>query len=110
MWISARDLARFGYLCLRKGNWDGSQILSKAWIDLARTPTDLRPTYGFMNWFLNTNRNLMPSAPEDHYYHGGAGANRVWVAPGLDLVVVFRWMSAAHYDGFVERVLSAVSD
>ena len=34
------------------------QILSEAWIDMATTPTAIRPTYGFMNWFLNTDRLL----------------------------------------------------
>ena len=108
MWISAYDLARFGHLSLREGQWKDRQLVSKEWIDLARTPTGLRPTYGFMNWFLNTNRELMPSAPESHFFHGGAGANRVWVAPELDTVVVLRWMSADHYDGFVKRILDAI--
>jgi len=75
---------------------------------MARTPTELRPTYGFMNWFLNTDRAQMPSAPESHYYHGGAGTNRIWVAPEEDMVVVSRWIDGAKYDGFVERVLAAV--
>ena len=109
MWISALDLARFGHLSLNRGVWDGQQILSDKWIEMAITPTVLRPSYGFMNWFLNTNRELMPSAPENHFYHGGAGANRVWVAPELDLVVVLRWMSPNYFDGFVKRVLAAVS-
>lgn len=108
MWISAHDLARFGHLSLRRGKWDGRRVIPEKWIDLATTPTDLRPTYGFMNWFLNTNRELMPSAPESNFYHGGAGANRVWVAPELDLVVVLRWVAADYFDGFVKRVLEAV--
>ena len=57
---------------------------------------------------LNTDRELFPSGPANHFYHGGAGANRVWVSPELDMVVVIRWMSADHFDGFVERVLAAV--
>ncbi|MBT4141124.1 MAG: serine hydrolase [Candidatus Latescibacteria bacterium] len=109
MWISALDLARFGHLSLNRGVWNGRQILSEDWVKMATTPTALRPTYGFMNWFLNTNRELMPSAPENHFFHGGAGTNRVWVAPELDLVVVLRWVSGDYYDGFVQRVLAAVS-
>jgi CubicO group peptidase (beta-lactamase class C family) len=108
MWISARDLARFGYLSLRQGKWKDQEILSEKWIDMATTPTALCPTYGFMNWFLNTDRQLMPSAPESHYYHGGAGANRVWIAPEQDLVVVLRWVAPEYFDGFVQRVLAAV--
>ncbi len=108
MWISARDHARFGHLTLRRGRWGDRQILSEKWIEMATTPTGLRPTYGFMNYFLNTDRELFPSAPANHFYHGGAGANRVWVAPELDMVVVIRWMGADPFDGFVERVLAAV--
>jgi CubicO group peptidase (beta-lactamase class C family) len=108
MWITARDLARLGYLTLRRGRWQDRQILSERWIEMATTPTAVQPTYGFMNYFLNTHRELFPSAPASHYYHAGMGANRVWVAPDLDLVVVLRWVAPEHFDGFVKRVLAAI--
>ncbi|HWP44227.1 MAG TPA: serine hydrolase, partial [Blastocatellia bacterium] len=54
MFISARDMARFGYLTLRRGRWKDKQILSEEWVRMALTPTTAQPTYGFMNWFLNT--------------------------------------------------------
>jgi CubicO group peptidase (beta-lactamase class C family) len=109
MWITARDLARLGYLTLRRGRWQDRQILSERWIEMATTPTAVQPTYGFMNYFLNTHRELFPSAPATHYYHSGMGANRVWVAPELDLVVVLRWVAPEHFDGFVKRVLGAIT-
>jgi CubicO group peptidase (beta-lactamase class C family) len=108
MWITARDLARLGYLTLRRGRWQDQQILSERWIGMATTPTAVHPTYGFMNYFLNTHRELFPSAPATHYYHAGMGANRVWVAPELDLVVVLRWVAPEHFDRFVKRVLRAI--
>ena len=58
MWITARDLARLGYLTLRRGRWQDQQILSERWIEMATTPTAVQPTYGFMNWFLNTDKKL----------------------------------------------------
>ena len=108
MWISARDLARFGYLTLRRGNWNGRQIVSDDWVKMATTPGELRPTYGFMNWTLNTDHELMPNAPENNYYHSGAGANRVWVDPEHDMVIVLRWVAPEHFNGFVDRVMAAV--
>lgn len=108
MWISARDQARFGYLCLRNGNWAGRQILSPRWIEMARTPTGLTSGFGFMNWTLNVDGSV-PSAPANSYYHAGAGANRIWVSPEHDLVVALRWVSGEHFDGFIERLLSAVA-
>ena len=108
MWISARDQARFGLLSLRRGEWNGEQLLSREWVDMATTPTPIQPTYGFMNWFLNTDRALMPSVPESSFYHLGAGANKIWVDPEHDLVVVLRWVASEHFDGFAKRVLAAV--
>jgi CubicO group peptidase (beta-lactamase class C family) len=31
--LSARDLARFGYLYLRRGNWNGTQIVPADWVE-----------------------------------------------------------------------------
>lgn len=108
MWISARDQARFGLLSLRCGRWKGEQLLSREWIRMATTPTDVQPTYGFMNWTLNTDRKSVPAAPEKSLYHSGAGVNRIWVAPDLDLVVVVRWLDGDYYNEFIDRILASV--
>ena len=54
MFISAWDLARFGYLFLNNGRWRDRQLVTEAWITMARTPGPANLTYGFMNWYLNT--------------------------------------------------------
>ncbi len=109
MFINAYDQARFGYLTLRRGHWKGLQILSEEWVDMALTPTEAQDTYGFMNWFLNTDKKRMPSAPENTFHHVGAGANIVYVDPGNDLVIVARWIeNMTAMDGLVGRVLRAI--
>ncbi|MBR9991069.1 MAG: serine hydrolase [Gemmatimonadetes bacterium] len=109
MFISARDMARFGLLTLRRGRWGDRQILSDHWITLATTPTAVQPTYGFMNYFLNTDRRPMPSAPAQAFYHLGAGNNVVYVDPVNDLVIVMRWISSLRAaDGVVQRVLDGI--
>ena len=35
VWVSAKNLARFGYLFLNRGNWNGKQLINTAWIDEA---------------------------------------------------------------------------
>src|SRR5437867_1470816 len=45
LWISTRDMARFGYLFLRHGNWKGKQIISPNWIKMATTPTTIGQDY-----------------------------------------------------------------
>lgn len=107
MFINAYDMARFGYLTLRKGRWKDRQLLSERWIEMACTPTPPQPTYGFMNYFLNTEKKLLPSAPEKAFYHLGNGANMVYVDPENDLVIVARWIKNNAMDGLVQRVLAA---
>ncbi len=108
MFISARDQARFGYLTLRNGNWNGEQILSEEWIKMARTPTEANNGYGFMNYFLNGDKEGLPSAPESAFWHLGAGTNMVYVDQENDLVIVARWINREAMDGIVKRVLAAM--
>jgi CubicO group peptidase (beta-lactamase class C family) len=108
MWINAYDQARFGLLTLRRGRWRDRQVLSDKWVTLALTPTAAEPTYGFMNWFLNTGRQRLPPAPERSFAHLGAGSNIVYVDPDHDLVIVARWIEDKAFAGVVEKVLSAI--
>jgi CubicO group peptidase (beta-lactamase class C family) len=108
MWISARDLARFGLMTLRRGKWKDRRILSEEWVKMALTSTPVQPTYGFMNWFLNTDRKLWPSAPASSFAHIGAGQNLVYVDPQHDLVIVLRWIDDRAADEFLKRILAAI--
>jgi len=108
MFISAMDMARFGLLTLHKGNWNGKQLISSSWFDLATTPTAANKEYGFMNYFLNTGKKLLPSAPEQVFVHIGNGTNMIYVDKEHDLVAVVRWIENSAMDGFVSRLLSAL--
>ena len=108
MFISARDQARFGYLTLRRGKWKDQQLLSDTWVRMALTPTPVQPTYGFMNWFVNTDRKFLPSAPATAFAHMGSGTNMVYVDPEHDLVIVARWIEREAIDELVRRVVAAV--
>ncbi len=109
MFISAWDQARFGLLTLRRGVWGGRRILSERWIQMALTPTPAEPGYGFMNWFLNTGRKRLPSAPESAFMHLGNGTNMIYVDAEHDLVIVARWIDNGAVDGLVSRVLAAIN-
>jgi CubicO group peptidase (beta-lactamase class C family) len=107
MFISARDLARLGLLAERNGKWSDKQILSEQWIEMARTPTKTRPTYGFMNWFLNTNKETMPEAPESAVTFLGSGTNMVYVDRDNGIVAVVRWIDRRKRYEFVKLLLDA---
>ncbi len=99
MWISARDLARFGYLTLRRGKWEDRQILSEEWVSMALTPTPVQRGYGYMNWYLTSDGS-------GAFSHRGAGPNTVYVNPEHDLVIVTRWVG--NWNGVVQRVIAAI--
>jgi CubicO group peptidase (beta-lactamase class C family) len=106
MFINAYDMARFGLLTLNKGQWNGHQILSEEWIRQATTPTPAKTDVGYMNYFLNTDKKALPSAPLSAYYHLGNGTNMVYVDAEHDLVMVVRWIDNKALDGMVARVLA----
>jgi CubicO group peptidase (beta-lactamase class C family) len=107
LFINAYDQARFGYLTLRNGKWKDKQLISEAWLKMARTPTSVRPTYGFMNFYLNTDKKLYASAPASAFAHIGAGSNIVYVDAENDLIIVARWIEGNAMNGLIEIVLKA---
>ncbi len=108
MFINAYDMARFGLLTLHKGNWNGKQLLSKQWIQQALTPTPAKTDYGYMNFFLNTDKKFLPSAPASAFAHLGNGNNVIYVDPEHNLVMVMRWIERNAMDGVVKAVLEAL--
>jgi CubicO group peptidase (beta-lactamase class C family) len=108
LFINAYDMARFGLLTLHKGNWKGKQLLSGKWVKQALTPTTANPQYGYMNWFLNTDRKLLPSAPATAFVHIGNGTNFIYVDTQHDLVAVVRWIENKSMDQMVAHILDAI--
>ena len=107
MFINAYDMARWGLLTLHRGSWAGKQLISDQWVKQALTPTTANPGYGYMNWFLNTDHKLLPSAPVTAFVHIGNGVNFIYVDPEHELVAVVRWVENASMDGIVKRILAA---
>jgi CubicO group peptidase (beta-lactamase class C family) len=107
LWISARDMARFGYLMLRRGKWKDRQIISENWIRMATTPTTIGQDYGYL-WWLNTQGKLFPDAPRTSFAARGSGSNTIWIDPEHDLVVVWCWHQDRSTNEFLKRILAAV--
>lgn len=75
IFISALDHARLGLLLIgRKGEWNGRQLLSKAYIANMLTPSPTNPDYGFL-WWLNRGRARSPNATgRQSHFALGAGS------------------------------------
>jgi CubicO group peptidase (beta-lactamase class C family) len=97
MFISAWDMARFGYLFLNFGKWDNRQLVTVRWIAMAQTP-GVNRGYGFMNWMLGANR------PNRVSFQGN-GPNTIYIDWEHDLVVVTRWLRGGN--AFVDSVVAA---
>lgn len=77
--LTAHDLAKIGLLLLHGGEWNGEQILSKAYINAAITPSEVNPDYGFLWWLSNKG------------YHGrGFGGQELNVYPDKKVVAVIQ--------------------
>jgi CubicO group peptidase (beta-lactamase class C family) len=81
--MTARDFARFGLLYLRGGDWDGTQIIPREWVDYARLPVPDAPAYG-AHWWLVGSENHYPQAFQANGFNGQS----ITIVPELDLVVV----------------------
>lgn len=111
MFINAWDMARFGYLFLHQGKWGDRRIVSEKWIAMARTPGPANENYGYMNWFLNTNRKPIPNAPATAVTFQGNGANIIYIDWDHDLVVVVRWIrGGGALNEFIGKVLGAIQE
>lgn len=107
MFINAYDMARFGLLTLHKGNWNGKQLISEKWVAQSLTPTLAQTNYGYMNWYLNTDKQMFPSAPATVFAHIGNGTNIIYVDPEHGLVMVVRWIENNAMSEMVKKVLEA---
>jgi len=109
--LRARDLAKFGSLYLHGGRWDGKQVVPEDWVALStRRQFRFRPRsgapfelagdaggefgYGYFWWY-----NCYPTASGlvEARTAVGNGQQRVFVLPGLDMVVT---ILAGRYNDF----------
>ncbi len=110
MFINAYDMARFGYLFLRNGKWRDRAIVSEKWIQMARTPGPANDGYGYANWYLNTGKKTLPSAPETAVHFVGNGANIVYIDWENDIVAVVRWIKdIPALNEFVGKMMSSMT-
>jgi CubicO group peptidase (beta-lactamase class C family) len=104
LWMTARDMARFGLLVAAGGRWGESSVLADtAFLAamLARQAPD-NPAYGYL-WWLNGQPSyrlpgpttaptftgpLIPSAPPDLVSALGAGDKKIYVSRALGVVLV----------------------
>jgi len=91
-WLRPRDMAKLGQLYLNKGKWNGKQVVSEKWVELATQPQAPNPKdhprsfeYGYLWW-----QEEMPFKDRTThvFYAAGKGGQYILVAPELEIVFV----------------------
>jgi CubicO group peptidase (beta-lactamase class C family) len=94
---TSRDLARFGLLYARGGEWSEGPVVPAAWVNDSVAPSPARPGYGYQWWLLGMQAQggapnrvpaSSPTVPAGTFAALGVDGQVVYVAPHLDLVVV----------------------
>ncbi|HOW67609.1 MAG TPA: serine hydrolase [Candidatus Paceibacterota bacterium] len=105
IFITAREMARFGLLFLNRGHWNDRQLINAKWVAEAtrvqvpasmpwahpESDIDGRGVYGF-NWWRNgvkpDGTRKFPAAPEGMFWASGHNNNKCFVIPEWDMVIV----------------------
>jgi CubicO group peptidase (beta-lactamase class C family) len=84
--LTAREMAKLGYLHLNRGMWDGQQVVSPAYaMDSTRQQSSGGPPvgthYGYL-WWITRHGDFAA------FFASGFGGKLIYVIPDLDLVIV----------------------
>jgi CubicO group peptidase (beta-lactamase class C family) len=90
--LTVEDLAKFGYLYLHNGQWEGQQIVPSAYVQASTTAWSTggfpeESGYGYQWW-------VTEEAGYPSYFAAGYGGQYLYVVPDLDTIVV----TTAKYD------------
>ncbi|MFC1884147.1 serine hydrolase domain-containing protein [Thermodesulfobacteriota bacterium] len=101
--MRTRDMAKFGYLYLKGGNWGGQQIVPREWVEESTTghikkygkPPEIKSPYYGYQWYI-----------DPPYFHSlGYQGQYIFVIPEHEMVVVFTSRLSHHQYFFVPRLL-----
>jgi CubicO group peptidase (beta-lactamase class C family) len=105
LYLTPYEMTKFGYLYLRRGVWDGEQIIPEAYLEasihtqvstgisaVADPNVTLSETYGYLWWVSRV-------GPYTSFFALGYGGQTIYVIPELDVVLV----TAAQWKAPVEQ-------
>lgn len=93
LWLSSRDMIKFGQLFLQNGIFNGERIISEEWINRSRQPLvslsqyPLWEAYGYQWWIDNFRNNT--NQLHGIYSANGNGGQFIFVWPEKNAVIVF---------------------
>jgi CubicO group peptidase (beta-lactamase class C family) len=93
LYLRSRDMAKIGYMMLKKGKWRGNQIVSEEWVNESTKAqvqkignATMASDYGYQ-WHHGKikirNRSI------EAFFAQGLGGQYIFIIPSIDMVVVF---------------------
>ncbi len=83
------DWIRVAQLLLRDGNYRGSELMRPGWVTLMRSPSKADPDFGAFLRVATSSAGRAPAyALPDVFVVAGAGGNRMWLVPSLQLAIL----------------------
>lgn len=79
--LTARDMAKIGFLYLNEGCYAGQRIVNSSWVDSSAVDQANGYGYGYLWW-------IGQSSVYSYYYALGFGGQMIFVVPDLALVMV----------------------
>jgi CubicO group peptidase (beta-lactamase class C family) len=89
--LTARDLARFGWLCVNRGRWFNAQVIPADWVAQSTKPWSRGERgldYGYLWWVVPPGTLWGHPSLEGTFMALGYGGQGLAVVPNLRLVVV----------------------
>ena len=103
--LTAREWVKFGLFLKNGGKWNGKQIIAKKLLDELVISSKTNPAYGLSFWLNHEGKNPMgvstrnggaggemiegvADADKDLFMAAGAGNQRLYIIPSLDMVIV----------------------
>jgi len=88
LYLTARDMAKFGFLYLNRGRWDNQNLVSESWVKTS-TSDHVKNVYGRYSYGYQWYLTLIGGYPS--FLASGYGGQIIGVVPSLDLVVVLKY-------------------
>ena len=126
---TAREFAKYGYLYLRRGQWDGKQVVPTEWVDFSVTPEKPCSDWNRNLWHQNLPVRFgaqdpacpvqfcppttLADLPADGFLAKGVFGQYMIVIPSADLVIVRFGQDqygSEHWDDYGRGLLPAVLD
>ena len=87
---TVREYAKFGYLYLNNGNWNGTQIVPETWVNESLTKVSDNINYYAYQWWLGPalDSYINSGLPEKIYIAWGIYTQQIFIIPEHDLVVM----------------------